>query len=170
MKNLLKRIGLSISLITELPTTHNTFINRLDQVVEKPPSGFLNTCSNNKKEYVGTIGYDSFNFKRKQFGNQQNQMQASVIGKVYQKGDKLVIESEITGYSKFLIFFLGVLIFFYTVFISYASGIQTGLPVFVIPFIFLHGILMVHSFYRMLKRAVAKLKYDLEREFFYLTR
>lgn len=169
MKNFIKKIGLSTSLTTELLTDRNTFMNKLNQVIGKPSNNFLDVFPAGRKEYFGTVNYDSFKIKRRQFTSYQSQMQASAIGKVYQKGDKLVIESEITVYSHFLLFFLSLILFFYIVIII---GIlySGGLPFLIIPIFFVHGIFMVLLPYRMLKRSVKKLKYDLEREFFYLAR
>lgn len=174
MKNFLKKIGLIDALTTELVIDRRTFIHRLKENVDHSSNGIFSTFNSSKKEYRGTVGYDNFEISRREFYAQQNQMQAKANGKIYERGGKLIVESEISGYTPWLFVFLIFIVVFYCIFLGtffYGGfGAESGFPFFVIPFFLFHGCFMVLVPYKALKRSVEKLKHDLEREFFYLAR
>ena len=176
MKTFLKKIGLVDYLTTELKVNQNTFISRLKENVDSHSNGLFDIFNNdnNRKEYQGTVSYNEFDIRRREFSRYQNQMQASIKGKIYQKGEQLVIESEISGYTPWMIVIFGFLLVFYCIFLFafiFSAGNDFGNEAFfIIPFIAIHASVMFYLPYKMLKRAVQKSKYDMEREFFYLAR
>ena len=173
MKNFLKKIGLVDYLSTELAVDQTTFVNRLKENVDHHSNGLFEIFNSSKKEYRGTVGYNNFEIQRREFYSYQNQLQAKVKGNLYQNGEKLVIESEISGYSPWLLLIFIFLLFVYASFLGafLFTGADFGAEsFFILPFLAIHAALMFYVPYRMLKRAVEKSKYDLEREFFYLAR
>lgn len=50
------------------------------------------------------------------------------------------------------------------------DNIEGGMEFFIFPFIIVHAIFMLGFPYLMMRRSVSKMKYELEREFFYMTK
>ncbi len=177
MKELLKNIKLLDHWTTELEIQKAEFVSKLKEHVDEGGidlfSESFDVFISSKNEYKGHVGYDGFKIKRRRkfFDMQMNLAVAS--GTYRQQGSKLIIETEINGFRGRMIPFLVFMIIFYTAFIVVFLNIDhfegDGVE-FAIPFILLHAAFMLGIPYFMIRRSTKRLKHDLEREFYYMTK
>ena len=171
MNNLLIKIKLIDDFTTILKISKKEFIDKLSLITEEEKTGIFSKSfsifSSNKKEYKGQVYLDGFKIKkqRKFFDTKYNL--ATAEGALTEKDGLLTIKTEINGFNNFMLFFGILLIFFYSIFLSI---VIIDLDLFIIPFILIHGAIIFSIPYFILKGSVRKLKYELEREFFYLTK
>ena len=177
MKEFLKKIGLIDRLSINLNIDKREFGHALKDNVEEGNIGwfsdFWDAFWPGKKEYKGHVGFDSFEIKRKRRFFEINTMNATVKGRYRQDNDELVVDAEINGFTDRMVLFLIVAISFYFFFagIIIFSGEPPGevLPI-LFPALFIHFLFMLGIPYFMARRSVKRLKYDLERELYFLTR
>ena len=178
MKNWRDRFGLRQFFILELDMMKGDFINRLQRIVDHGSTGMFSdpfeAFSSSENIYKGEVHSSGFKIKRRKRMFDFNHGSVLAIGSIKQENDKIIINTEISGVGKGFIFFYILLIAFYLIFIGIAFFLPSegsgGLPLFVIPFILLHAVFMLGIPFMIMKKSVARTKYDLEREFFYLTR
>lgn len=135
-------------------------------------SDLFDIFSSSKNEFKGEINFDSFKIKRRRRFFDTNMNFALAHGTFAKKNGQLRIETEINGFNNFFVVYYVFLILFYSLFIFiFAFTVKNGAGgFFAIPFITLHGTLMFSIPYIMIRRSVQRLKYELEREFFFLTK
>ena len=175
MNDFLIKLKLIDYLTIKLQIKKADFVKQLTLVTDRGSVGmFLNpfeAFSSSNNELKGIVNENGFKLQRKKrfFDTSGNMAVAS--GKLSENDGQLTIVTEINGFNNFFIFFYVILIVFYTIFIvvGFLSP-NDGLGFFFIPFILLHATLMFALPYFMMKRSVKRLKYELEREFFYLTK
>ena len=178
MQNLLTKLKLIDQVNIQLEIEKHIFVEKLKQIVEEKDlgslSGFMEVFSSDKREYKGHVDLSGFKIKRKKKLFDMNQLYlTTLIGNFTQKGKILEIDTKINGFNKSFIPFYIFLFLFYIVFIFIALNTGSGdsiFPLAVIPFIFIHGLFMAGIPYVMMRRGVKKIKYELERDFFYLTK
>ena len=178
MENTLHKINLIEYLRLELEVQKNDFVTKLREHVDQGSTSSLSDAfdvfSRSKNEYKGEVNYNSFKIKRKKKFFEANFNTAIANGTYYQKDNTLVIEAEINGFRKIFIFYYLFLIIFYLFFITgftFFNTDQSGhINLFSTLFIFLHGLFMLSLPYFLMRRSVKRLKRELEREFFYLTK
>jgi hypothetical protein len=178
MKEFLKRLKLIDHLTTELQISKSDFVKKLKEHVDEGDTGvFLSAFevfSSSKKEYKGTIGYEGFKIRKRRKLFEMNMTSAIAEGKFNQRDELLNIETEINGFHRMYILFYAFGIVFYPVFIlSVAFAENTGtasVMLTVIPFLLVHGAFMFGMPYFFMRRSTKRMKYDLEREFFYMTK
>jgi len=127
--------------------------------------------SSSNNEYRGRVEREGFEIRRKRKLFDLNQNLAIASGTYKQFGEKLVVETEINGFSNWMIPYYIVTIFFYAIFfggILFASTSSGEMVGFIFPFIFLHAIFMLGLPYFLMKRSTQKMRYELEREFHYM--
>ena len=178
MQEFLKRLKLIDSFNLELKIQKSDFVERL-KIRVKPSdlsmfSDSFSVFSANKKEYIGTVRSNDFRIKKRKRFFDFNLPFALANGTLSQKEDSLVIETQINGFPKIFIVFYIFLIIFYGVFIMgtlFVDEVGGNMPrIAFIPFIVFHATVMMGMPYLFMRRSVKKLKYDLEREFYFLTR
>lgn len=177
MKNFLKQVHLIDHLRTELDGIHkNEFVDRLKQEVDPSDLGIFSDAfdafSSSKKEYKGHVSYEGFQIKRKKRLFDMNLNLSTASGSFTQKEDKLIIATEINGFSKIMIpFYVFALIIYLVTFLSILFlgnfGNETA---FVIPFLLFHGALMMDIPYLLMRRSTSRMKRELEREFHYIAK
>lgn len=176
MYNFLKKIKLIEELTTELEANKHDFVDRLMLTVDEADitgfSNMLNPFTSGKNEYKGHVDYYGFKIKRKRKFFDMQSSTATAEGSYIQKGSRLIINTRINGFSRLMIPFY---IFAALIYISFSITLlaapldgMTGLIAF--PFLLIHAALMLGIPYLMMRRGIKRMKYDLEREFFYLTR
>jgi hypothetical protein len=174
MKEFLKKIKLIDYLRTELQISRNEFVDKLNSIVDEGGTGFFSgpfdTFSSSKNEFKGRISYDGFKIKRRRRFIDTNINLATANGVFSEQNGKLVIETEINGFSGFIIPFYIFLIIFYSIFFFSIGFEKNNSGIVVLPFIMLHAAFMFGIPYFMMRRSVKRLKYELEREFYYLTK
>ena len=176
MKSILKRLRLVDHLTTEIPIEKKDFVDRLTRNVDQGDIGtFLSAFevfSSSKNEYKGTVTFDSFKIRRRRRLFDVSMGLAVAEGSFRQKENILVVEATITGFRRIFIPFLFFIAFFYVAFtISFiVSNAPGNMGWFVIPFIFIHAAMMLGIPYYMMRRGVSRMKYELERDFYYITK
>lgn len=174
MNEFLKRLKLIDNMTTTLQTSKVEFVNRLAQVTDKGSTGMMSDTfdifSSSKNEFKGQVNFDSFEIKRRRRLFDTNMSSAVAKGTFVERDGHLKIETEINGFNNLFIVFYVFLIIFYSIFIiSFLSNVNE-MGFIPIPFIMIHGTVMFGIPYFLMRRSVKRLKYELEREFFYLTR
>jgi hypothetical protein len=177
MKNLLRKLKLIDYLQTELEIQKTDFVNRLrNQVDDGSTSSFFEAFeafSSSKNEYKGEVSFSGFKIKRRRRFFDMNMNMAVASGTFTQKDNRLIIHTEINSFKGAMIPFYLFLIFIYAFFIIgfiVADEVKGNAPFFVFPFILVHGLLMFSIPYFIMRRSTKRLKYELEREFYYLTK
>ena len=173
MKEFLRKIKLIDYLTMNLEMSRQDFVDKLSAITDQGSTGVFadpfDAFSSSKNEYKGQVSFEQFKIKKRRrfFDNSFNMAIAS--GVFTENNGQLTIDTEINGFNNFMIFFYGILVVFYSIFIGVAYlDKKTGF--FVLAFILIHGALMFSIPYFMMRRSIKRLMYDLEREFFYLTK
>ena len=177
MKELLKKLKLIDYLQTELLSQKNDFVNKLRSNVDPGSTGIFSDSfeafSSSKNEYKGEVGINGFRIKRRRKLFDMNMNFAVANGTYTQKDDKLIIDTEINGFHGMMIPFYIFCVVIYGVFIVgflSADEIEGNASEFAFPFIIIHAAFMMGMPYFIMRRSTKRLKHELEREFFYLTK
>lgn len=176
MKSVLERLKLVEYLTTELHIDKKIFVEKLKMYVDEGDTGiFLSSFeafSSSKNEYKGIVTFDSFKIRRRRRLFDMSMNLAVVEGRFRQREHVLIIESTIKGFRGIFIPFVALILMFYIVSIIsvFLSDIPSSMGWSFIPLIFIHASIMLGIPYFMMKRAVSRMKYELDRDFFYLTK
>jgi len=178
VKEFLKRIHLIEYLTIDIEVQKSDFVSKFKQHVDNGSTGIfsdtLDIFSSGKNEYKGFVEYDRFKIKRKRKFFDVNSGMAVASGTYLQNGKKLIIETEINGFNSIMIPFYVFLIVFYSIFIGIFITNDTiqenGAAGFVFPFLFIHAVFMLGIPYFIMRRSIKRMKHELEREFYYLTK
>jgi hypothetical protein len=176
MKSILERLRLVDHLTIEIPIEKKEFIDKLTRNVDQDDMGIFFSAfeafSSSKNEYKGTVTFDSFKIRRRRRLFDLNICLAVAEGSFRQKENLLVVEATIRGFQRIFIPFL-----FFTAFIYVACIISVivsdtpgNMGWFFIPFIFIHAAMMLGIPYYIMRRGVSRMKYELERDFYYITK
>ncbi len=175
MKEFLRKIGLLDTLSVNLNIDRREFTNALRSSVEEgsigPFSEIGDVFSRSKKEYKGHVGLESFRIARRRRLFEMNSVRAVAMGKFHQNDDVLSVETEISGFTHWMTFFLVIILLFYVtsaVTIFSSNEQSDDILGFVLPALLVHGLFMIGIPYFLARRSVKRLKYDLERELYYL--
>jgi len=177
MKEFLKKINLVDHFTIELNISKNEFFAALKEQVDEGSTSMMSVAfdvfSSGKNEYKGHVGFDDFKIRRRRRFFDTNMNFALATGTFRQKENTLIIETEINGFSGIMIPFYIFLIIFYAVFIvsfSYDFNTDENAPGFVLPFILIHAVFMFGLPYFIMRRSTRRMKHELEREFYFITR
>ncbi len=173
MNDFLKRIKLIDYFSTELKISKLDFVDRLYRITDAGRTGAFSesfeafTSSNN--QYKGLITLEGFKIKRRRkIFNSVNT--AVAVGSFEEVNGTLKIETKINGFSSvFIPLYILVLSVYIAVFIALANSVG-GDKSFVIFILIFQLIFMLIIPYFFMRASVERLKYELEREFFYLTK
>lgn len=94
-------------------------------------------------------------------------------GNYRQNNEKLIIETEINGFNGIMRSFYAFAVMFYAIFIVsffMADTIQGNAAGIVFPLIIMHAAFMFGTPYFITIRGAKKMKHELEREFYYITK
>ena len=176
MQTLLERLKLIDYLTTELPIDKHAFVDRFRKNVDEGSIGFFKSSfdvfRSSKNQYKGTVTYDHFEIRRRRKFFDSNIGLATAAGTYTQKENHLLIESKINGFHKAFIPFLIMLPVFYLVSIIsifQADNLGNARWLFVI-FVMVHASFMIGIPYLFMRRGVSRMKYDLERDFYFFTK
>ena len=175
VKELLMKIKLIEHLTTDVEIQKTEFVSKFRDSVDEGSTGvFLDAFdifSSSKNEYKGYVGNENFKIKRKRKLFDMNMSTAVASGIYHQNNEKLIIETEINGFNEMMILFYLLAIVFYSIFIITfltVDNIQGNVPG--LTFILIHGAFLFGISYFIMRRSVNRMKHELEREFFYLTK
>ena len=177
MKDFLKKLKLVDYLVTELEISQHDFVNRLSASVDEGSVGmFFNSFeafSSSKNEFKGHVGLYDFKIRRRRRFFDMNMNLAVASGTFEQRGNFLRINTEINGFMGMIVPFYVLLIVFYSVFVILfltADDVEGNMDFIALPFIIIHAAFMFGVPYFMMRRSVSKMKHELDREFYYLTK
>lgn len=174
MKDILKRLKLIDNMTTTLLTNKVEFVKRLNEITDEGSIGIISETfdifSSSKNEFKGQVTLDNFKIKRRRRFFDTNINFAVANGFFVESNGQLNIETEINGFNNFFIVFYIFLIIFYSIFIFVLFNENDNGGLIAIPLLLVHGLFMFAIPYLMIKRSVKRLKYELEREFYYLTK
>ena len=177
INKLFKKLKLTEYLTTELEIQKNEFVNKLRENVDEGDTGFFSDSfdmfSSSKNEYKGNVGFEGFKIKRRRRFFDMNMNFAIAKGKFIQRDNLLIIETEIKGFHGMMIPTLIILIFIYSFFIGaflMSDNIEGNEDGFAIPFLIFHAVFMLGIPYLVMRRSINRMKHDLERELYYMTK
>jgi len=176
MNNFLRKLKLADSLTTELEITKQEFVTRLKENVDEGTtdafSDMFDIFTSSKNEYKGRVGLDHFEIKRRAKFFDSSMNLAVAKGTYRQKDQILIIDTEINSFVSFMWLFLIGITFIYSIFFltMLTSYIQDDESLLGFPFLIFHATFMYGIPYFIMRRSTSRLKYDLEREFHYLTK
>jgi len=173
MKNLLSRLKLIDTMVTELSVPRDRFASKFRSLVDEGSLDVIlstfEVFDSSKNEYKGHVGINDFKIRRRRKLFDARGGLTIAAGTFREKGDQLVIETEITAMTGFIIFFYSLALFVYAgFFIAILADIGNDSHLFFLPILIAHALFMLAIPYFMMRRAVRKMKYDLEREFHYI--
>lgn len=124
------------------------------------------------KIYFGRISEGTFSFQQRRRFADAYQNFSKVNGTFHEEDGKVNISMSVFYGSKWMLLFLLLLLCFYCAIIGVVIYNTTDpiLPLFVVPFLLLHGVFMVGIIYFSIRRNVKRMTYILERELFFLTK
>lgn len=175
MDEFLKKIKLIDTLTIDLPISRNDFVNKMDTIVEEGSTRLFSNpfevFSSSKKDFKGTVNYEGFKIKKRKKLFDRGFNVAIAEGTYTVQNEKLLIETEINGFNTFGIPFYILISIVYAIFlVSFISTMPSEFLSSVLPIFIIHGIIMLLVPYFMMKRSVAQLKHELERELYFLTK
>lgn len=178
MEDVLRKYKLIDNFTVELSIDKSDFVRRLRDAVDPGEigmfSGAFEAWESSNKNYKGKVSNQGFQLRRrKRFFESNGNMPSVATGTFREDRDKLTITTEVRARVKHMIPFYVMLTIIYTIALlvigfTTFSDLESPPPVFILPFILVHGAFMFFLPYYIMKRGVAKLKRELEREFVFL--
>lgn len=170
MRGILEKLKLIDSVVIELPINKAEFIELLKNNIDGKQSDFFDVFSSSKNEYKGVVTADGFELRKKRRLFEMNMNAAKAVGVFEEEEDgRLIIDTEINGFQGQVKLMYSGFIIFYIVFISvFLFAGDDNMPLFVLPFILFHASFMLGIPYFFIRRSVRRLKYDLERDLYYM--
>jgi hypothetical protein len=173
MNDFLRKMKLTDSLTVTLPIGQKAFIKKLSAITEKGDFGVFaptfEVFTDSHKIYKGYIYENTFRIRRKRQIFDQNPHLAYAEGTVIEDGHNIIVEVDISSFNFQLFLLVIVWIFMLSLFFV---GLSIGdkSPIYNYLLLGFFGLFSFLIFYMMLRRSVSKLKYELERELFYLSK
>ncbi|KFF02472.1 hypothetical protein [Flavobacterium reichenbachii] len=171
MSDFLRKIQLIKDITIQLPVSKIDFIQKFRNNVDQSDLSYVpfEVFQSSTNEYKGSISNNEFELKKRKKLFDTNYSFAKVTGRISENNNVLNINAEINGFKKRMIFILGIMIIFYSIFImgAFLSADNNPIPLFVIPFILIHMFFMLGVPYFIIRRSVKRMVYDLERDLHY---
>ena len=177
MQELKRKLNLIDHFSIEIEIQKKDFVKKFDAIVDDGETGLFSVVfeifSNSKNTFKGKVMYDGFEIKRKRKIFDTNHNIAVATGSFKQNGGKLLIEIEIDGLRRIMVFYYLTFFSIYVVLLVtfLLDGLIGGDVEFLVsPSIFIHAVIMFVFPYFFMRKSISRLKYELEREFFYLAK
>lgn len=173
MQELLRKYKVIDDLTIQLTIDKADFIQKFRQHVEPGDTGIIGNpfevFSSSDQEFRGQVDLNGFVIRkrRKMFEPYANIAKAE--GTFHQDQDKLRITTTVNAFNGMFLFYYVFVTFVYLAFTVVIIAVE-DIPVFVIPFLLLHAALMYGIPFFLMRGGVKRMKRDLEREFFYMTK
>ena len=154
------------------------FLSAIDSELDSEPVNFkdkfIDTYNTHKKGYIGFAKNGILSISRRATGYNGNLGRIEAKGTYEQIGDRIIIKAKILGLNSTMkILGIGLALIyaliFYT-FLSDASPNKLHVMMILIPVSIIYGLMLLGIPYFMAKKNVSMFKFDLEREFYYLTK
>ncbi len=167
----MRKMGLVDQLQLSFPMKKDTFVQRLKQITEDgeidPFSEMFDGWTSSNKEFKGRINEDGFCIKKRKklFERRMSSVNATGLFSELNSQLKIDVEIGVGGFTSWWSLLLLIpFVFGYTVFAI--LFITAGLYMVIL----IQTAFMIAITYFMVKMGVKRLKYELEREFFHLTK
>ena len=174
MNKLLTRLNLLKTTIIELSIEKYNFISIVKSNIDEKELGLFSDMTDvfysSEAEYKGHIDSYGFKLKKKRKFFDYNMNLAIAKGHFNQQGDTLKINVEINGLSNQMVPFFVLIPIFYLFFIATTLLADDAASIVMIPFLLLHGLFMLGIPYFMMRRSIKRMKYELERDFYFMIR
>lgn len=171
MNDFLKKIHLVKDISIQLPVSKMEFIQKFRNHVDQSDLSFVpfEVFQSSKNEYKGYISNNYFELRKRRKFFDTNYSFAKVRATFNEDNNQININAEINGFRKRMLFFLGIAIVFYSIFLfaSLFLGSDSTVPFFILPFLLFHMSLMLGIPYFVIRRSVKRMIYDLERDLHY---
>lgn len=175
MKDFLRKLKLSDELTVKLQISKHDFVSKLNEQVDYGStnimSGIFEAFSSSDNDFVGTVNQHEFQLRRRKRFFEYNSNFAIAKGFYEQQGETLLVHSKIIGFHNIMIVFYVFIIMIYGIFaISIMTmGDGAGIGLF-LPFLIIHATFMLGIPYFVMRRSVKKMKRELEKEFYFMTK
>lgn len=178
MRKLLLKLGIINFLDLTLDIRRSEFVEKLNKAVEPGKTsgfnGLSEVFSRDPREYVGSVEPSGFQLKQKRRAFSFNKGIATAKGEFTERNGKLNVKVEINGIHKTLKILIWLLVAFYAIGISFVLFllIQKGDLGFLAGLlgILVHAVFMFGIFFLLGRAGAKKMKYDLERELFFIAK
>jgi len=173
MKNFLRKLKLSDNLTIDLNISKSEFVNKLLLITdqEKPRAYFnpFDAFKSSQKEYIGEVTYNGFNLRKRGKIFDPSINFSIATGTYDERNESLLLETEIVAFKRnnFILFMIILFIIGYCVAIFQLALNKNWI---FIPLLIVHCGIMIGFPYLMMRRSIKRMKYDLEREFYYFTK
>ena len=177
MNALLRKIKLIDDMTITLPISKVEFVRRLHDITDAGGVGgvfdVFDVYFSSKKEYKGTVNLNNFVLTRKKRFFDPGVSLAVANGTFTENNGQVTIETAVNGFHPiFIALYVFFGIFYSIAIVVLIIGInQEGF----VPIPFISGLLLQCTFmggmpYFIMRKSVTRFKYELEREFYYLTK
>lgn len=174
MKEFLIRLKLIDYMTTTLHLSKIDFINRLRAITDEGStrrlSDHFNIFAPSPFEFKGEVNLQGFKIKKRKKVFDSNLNISEANGTYTEENGTLKIETEINGFNNFYIFYYVFIILIYAVFLVLIMRSGGETEIIAILFLLIHGAFMLGLPYLMMRKSVQRMQYELEREFYYLTK
>jgi len=174
MKTFLTRLKVIDHFTLEIEIERSVFVKRLKQSVDTGDTGVIfsfEAFASSKNEYRGSVGEHEFEIRRRRKLFDRSGALAIAKGILRLRDSNLIIETEVNSFHKIFIPFYIFMLLFYMIFfiVSLTVGTVGGLfPLLAFPVLLIHAAFMLGLPYMFMRRSTQKMKYDLEREFYFI--
>jgi hypothetical protein len=177
VKDFLRKLKLIEDQTTILDTSKNEFVPKFKRSVDESDLGFFSDSfdvfSSSSNEYKGHVDFNGFKIKRRRRFFDTNMNWAVAKGEFINQNEKLIIKTEINGFSRILIPFIVFLLIFYLLFLGGFSYTlvregDAGESFVFLLFVIIHAAFMFGIPYIVMRRSTSRMKRELEREFYYI--
>lgn len=178
MEERLRKLKVIDDVEITLPMMKSDFINKLKNSTEEGSTSsffpLFEAFSGGDKLFKGSINGDNFKVRKHIRLYDKSRGGAIAKGKVTQDGDNIKISATINGFRKAMIFYYVFITLLYLfvlgsfIFSIEFEGIQ--IPIFVLPLVLIHALLMYMIPLYVMRKSVKNFKHDLEKDFFYFTK
>ena len=175
MNNLLQKLYLADCITIQLQTTKEQFANELSAITDRGGTGLFSDPFESfvfsKYEFRGYVSEEGFEIRRRRKLFDTNSNNATVAtGSFTEENGVLSVITEVNGFPVFyLILYILIAIIYFLILLALVTS-DSDAKIFVASFLIIQAVLIYGISYFILRRGVARFTYELEREFFYLSK
>ena len=172
MNKFLTKLKLLKESTIELPVEKYDFVSILKSHVDEKDLGYFSDMGDvfysSDAEYKGRINSYGFELKKRRKFFDYNMNFALAKGRFNQQGEVLLIDLEINAFSNYMIPFYVIvpILYLFSILMALQGGFEA--TIIALPFIVLHGLLMLGLPYIFMRRSVHRMKHDLERDLYFM--
>lgn len=170
MNKTLEKLGLEEELLLKYYVQHTDFVNKFQKLTDSDQgafSGAFDAFSSSKAEYRGKISSIGFSVRKKKKFFDSLSAIPLISGTLASEknGTRLLVNvCAFTGITKYISWMLAGIYVAAAIFLAF-SDLTTKFGFMPLLFLFLHATLMFGIFYFILRRSVAKVAENLDRDF-----